>query len=104
LGFKIITQSAEFRAKNPIVEARVMRNKYAVLGHFDDPFGNLVEFWCRPQHRIVDSGEFDHERLNRDFGIDKADKLIYDFMPIKFVDGDLRDAFFIKLAAGSFYV
>lgn len=81
-----------------------MGHNDTVFGDFYNAFGDFVKFRCRAQHRIVDAGELDNKRLDWDFGVDQTDELVGDFMPVEAIDGNLGDAFFIKLSSGGFYV
>ena len=81
-----------------------MCNNYCIGCDFDNSFGNFVEFRCIFEHCIVDSRQVDHKRLNWFFGIYKANKLIYNFVTVKFVYSDFGNTFFIVLSARGFYV
>ena len=76
----------------------------AILSDFNDPLCNFIKFRSRTQHSIIDPGKFYNKRLNWYFGINKADKLIDNFMSIKFIDGNFRYSFFVKLPSGCLYV
>lgn len=81
-----------------------MGNQHTVIGNFDNALGNFMEFRRRFQHGIIDAREFNNERLNGDFRIHQANKLVGNFMAVELINGNLGDAFLVELAASSFYI
>src|SRR5690606_16944636 len=102
--FVFKSESAEFCRKNAVIEFCVMGYQNAVGSNFHDPLCHLKEFRGISKHLVVNSCESNHKRLDRDLRINKANKLVYDFMAIESVYGYLGNSFFIILPAGSFYV
>src|SRR5690606_26448948 len=102
--FVFKTESAEFCGKNAVIKFGVMGYQDTIGSNFHDPLCHLKELRGISKHLVVDPRETHHKRLDRDLRINKANKLINDFMAIEFVYGYLGNSFFIILPAGSFYV
>src|SRR3989338_4907086 len=81
----------EFCPDNAIVEAYIVGHKYAIFREFNNRLGDFVEFWCRANHQITNSGEVDNERWDAYFWIDERNVLVDDFLPIMLIDGYFCD-------------
>ena len=81
-----------------------MSHNRAAFGNFDNAFGYFIKFGCQAQHGGIDSRKFYHKRLNRNFWIYQAYKLIHDFCTVKFINSNFGNSLFVELPAGGFYV